>query len=133
RGVAGEEEVIAHVVSHKQRREPRVSPNDAGGWWQGAEPLADLPQAENDEHSQKWGERGAEDRRTDEGKSKEVNEDRTGDECRIGRAIIPGEVSVPARREIMDDVAYALLRCGLAPDQRLGPEPGDQRSGDDSS
>src|ERR1035437_10010975 len=32
----------------------------------------------------------------------------------------------------MDDVADALLRCGLARDQRLGPEPGDQRSGDDS-
>src|ERR1051326_4307128 len=41
------------------------------------------------------------------------------------------EIAVPTRREIMDDIADAILRRGLARDQRLRPEPGHKSSGDD--
>src|SRR5947207_15550880 len=59
RGVAGEEEVIAYVVGHEQRRETRVSPDDAGRRWQRAETLTDLTQSEHDEAGEKRRERGA--------------------------------------------------------------------------
>ncbi len=76
RGVAGEKEVVAHRVSHQQRRETRISPNHPRWRRQRAEALADLPQAEDDEHRQKRRKRGAENRHADQRETKQIDEDR---------------------------------------------------------
>ena len=84
RRVAGEEEVVAHFVGHEQRRETRVPPNDAGRRWQRAKTLAELPQAEHDEHGEKRRKRRAEDRRANQGEADEINENRAGDQRGVG-------------------------------------------------
>ena len=61
-----------------------------------------MAQTEKDEDGQKGCKRWAEDRRTDEGNAKEVDKERTGDQGRVGCAIICGEVAVPARRELRE-------------------------------
>src|SRR5204863_7440669 len=75
--------------------------------------------------------RGTEDRPADEREAEQIDEDGTGDERGVRGARIHREVAVPVRREIVDDIADAVLRRGLAPDEGLRPEPDHEGARDD--
>ena len=121
--VAGEEEIIGHVVGDQQGREAGLPPDHARRRGQCARELGDLPEHEEQQQANPRPQRRSEQRGPEQEQAEQIDEPGSGDEQRVRRAGVSRQPAVQRRGPVVHRITDRALTQSPRPDQRLRSEP----------